>query len=72
MEIKVGMLYDACVTFKNDHGVFLDIGDYNICLALKADCPSGYYDVAKGGDRVTAEIKEIDEKGRIKAKITSI
>ncbi len=72
MEIKTGQMYKATVTFKNDHGVFADIGEYNICLALKDDCPCGYYENAKGGDSVMLVIKEIDEKGRARAEIKEV
>ena len=70
MEVKVGELYQGQVTYKNDHGIFVDIGEFNICLALKDDLPHGYYEEAKGGDRVIAEILRFDDRDRPIARIT--
>ncbi len=64
MEVKVGEIYQGQVTYKNDHGVFVDIGEFNICLALKENLPDGYYDEAKGGDNVLAEIIRFDDRNR--------
>lgn len=72
MNLKVGEIYPASVTFKNDHGVFVDAGNFNICLALRKDLPFGYYDVAKGGDKVTIRVLSIDEKNRYWAEVIKV
>jgi hypothetical protein len=72
MELVVGGTYPAKVTFRNDHGVFVDAGDYTICLALKENLPENFYENAKGGDPVMIRIIEIDERNRYRAEILSV
>lgn len=72
MELVVGGTYPAKVTFRNDHGVFVDAGDYTICLALKENLPENFYETVKGGESVTIRIIEIDERKRYRAEILSV
>lgn len=72
MELVVGGMYPAKVTFRNDHGVFVDAGDYTICLALKENLPENFYETVKGGESVTIRIIEIDERKRYRAEILSV
>ncbi len=72
VNFKVGDVCNASVTYKNDHGVFVDAGDFSICLALKDNLPAGFYDSAKTGDRVKIEVLNVDEHGRCKVAVIEV
>lgn len=69
VELKVGDICDAVVTYKNDYGVFVDAGDFNICMAFRDNLPEGFYESARSGDPVKIEVIAVDEKGRCRAAV---
>ena len=72
VELKAGDICNATVTYKNDYGVFVDAGDFNICMAFRDNLPEGFYENARSGDPVKIEILSVDDKGRYRAAVIDV
>jgi len=71
-ELKVGDVCNASVTYKNMYGVFVDAGDFNICMAFRDNMPEGFYENARSGDQVKIEVLNIDDKGRYSVAVIEV
>ena len=72
VELKVGDICNAVVTYKNDYGVFVDAGDFNICMAFRDNLPEGFYEIAKSGAPVKIEVLSFDERGRCSVAVVEV
>ena len=64
VELKAGDVCIASVTYKNPYGVFVDAGDFTICMAFRDNMPDGFYENSKAGDKVKVQVLKVDEMGR--------
>ena len=64
VELKAGDICIASVTYKNPYGVFVDAGDFTICMAFRDNMPDGFYENSKAGDKVKVQVLKVDEMGR--------
>lgn len=72
IDLKVGDVLKASVTYKNMYGVFVDAGDFTICMAFRDNMPDGFYENSKSGDEVTVKVISIDEMGRCSVEVVEV
>jgi len=71
-KLKAGDVCEATVTYKNMYGVFVDAGDFTICMAFRDNMPEGFYENSKSGDKVKIEVLNVDELGRYTVEVKEL